>query len=289
MESHDRFISVRHAYKVLSDPNARLKYDQFRITACSAEALYGIRARLEVVETNVFHEIRVMFTYTGPGKSFTKPSFDRFFSKSKPFVSIRTVVIDGITIRETTFTYLIAPLEKGLLLIDPASVVILGERHFSSPMEISVNPSKCAFSRNNDDEGWPITCSLYLTLPPTKGRFPKGESKRMHTVLVPRGKGAYRFHLLGRLMKIVFTIWGAHWLTTSFQFPIVFGLLAGNLLGGLNVHLMYRMVRVLSRSQGVRAYAGVSDYLEVGYKLGSGSAWPIDRKGVLYRLVSLIT
>lgn len=289
VESHDQFISVRHAYKVLSDPDSRSKYDQFRSEVRLAGIHYGIQARLEVVETGIFHEIRVMFTFTGPGKSFTRPSFDRFFFNSKPFVSVRNLSVDGTSIRETTFVYLIAPLESGNLVIGPASVVISGEKYQSTPLELRVKPSTCAFSKEYDGDGLPLKCPLHLTLPPTQGRFPQGESKRMHTVLVPRSKVARQFHQLGRLMKIVFTLWGGYWMTTSFQLPVFFGLLVGNFLGGAHVHLMYRMVKIMSRRQGLQAYPGVSDYIDVGYKSGSGIAWPIDRKGVLDRLVSMVS
>lgn len=288
MESHDQFIRVRHAYKVLSDPIAREQYDRFRSRNKNAMPLPGIQAHLEVVETNVYQEIRVAFTYHGVGKSFSRPEFDGFHFNEKPFVSVRNVVVNGSSTRETTFTYLIAPLRKGTIFIGPASVFLSGEKYVTSPLMLKSYVTKCAFSDNLCDEAAHVVGAMHLTLPAILGRFSKGEGKRLHTVLIPRSKVAKRFHQLGGIMKIIFTLWGGVGAVFYAEIPLLIGLVVGNCFGGMNVQLMYVIAKVTPRSKGVRCYHGVSDYLDVGYVLGKGLAWPIDRRGYLERFASLV-
>lgn len=288
VESHDLFIRVRHAYKVLSDPFAREQYDRFRSRNISAMPQPGIQVHLEVIETNVYQEVRVSFTYHGVGKSFSRPEFDGFHFNEKPFVSVRNVVVNGSSTRETTFTYLIAPLRKGTMVIGAASVFLSGEKHVTSPLMLKAYVTKCAFSYNLCDEDAHVVSAMHLTLPAIPGRFSKGEGKRLHTVLIPRSKVAKRFHQLGRIMKIVFTLWGGFGVVFYAEIPLLIGLVIGNCLGGVNVQLMYGIAKVTSRGNGVRCYHGVSDYLGVGYVLGKGLAWPLDRRGYLERFASLL-
>lgn len=289
LESHDHFIVVRHAYKVLSDPSQRANYDRFRKELSQLQNIHGIQARLDTNETTIFNELRITFTYTGTGKAFSRPSFNHFHNNSRPFVTVRNISQGGSSYRETTFIYLIAPLKTGTLEIEPASVIINGLKYTTSPLEIKVYSAPCAFSTGNTADVAPVKCYLHLTLPPTKGQFPSGETKRVHTVLVPRSKVARRFHRLARSMKIVFTIWGGFWFFDPLGSSFLIGLVAGNLIGGLNVRMMYHLAKVMPRHSGVKNHPGVSDYLDVGYKLGKGTAWPLDRQGILDRLVSMVS
>lgn len=289
LESHDHFIAVRHAYKVLSDPSSRSAYDRFKTEDSSSRDDHGIQAHLDTNETPIFNELRIVFIYTGKGKSFSRPSFNHFFYNSKPFVSVRTIHTGGSNLRETTFTYLIAPMKTGILEIEPASVVIDGLKYTTPPLKIKVYSTTCAFSKDSPADSLPVKCSLHLHLQPSKGRFPTGETKRVHTVLVPRSKVARRFHRLARVMKVVFTFWGAFLFFDYLGSSFLPGMVVGNLLGGLNVYVMYRLAKVAPRRTGVKNHSGVSEYLDVGYKLGTGPAWPLDRAGILDRLVSMVS
>lgn len=287
--SNDLFISIREAYRVLSSPDLKASYDsalnshQFK---SNARPYFKVNCDRDSV--GVFSEIRLNYSYIGNGTLFRRPAFDGFRIATRPYVSHRMVSVDGSLVKETTLTFMIVPLKPGLIEIESASIMISGERLFSNKVHIAVVPVRCAFMKNAMAGDKPLEFDLYRTMPAKGGRFPIGESKANHLVLVPRSKVARIFHGLGISMKVIFSLWGGLIWTNYFTAPIILGAIIGNLVGGMNVYFMYYLAGVKSRYSGARKASLAMDYMERGFVEGRGFLWPIDKTGIIDRITKAL-
>lgn len=287
--SNDLFISIREAYRVLSSPDLRASYDNsLNADQIKSNARPYFKVKSDRESLGIFSEIRLDYSYIGNGTLFRRPAFDGFRIATRPYVSHRMVTVDGSVVKETTLTFIIVPLKPGLLQIDSASIMISGEVFLSDKVQIAAFPTRCAFMKNAMAEGKPLEFDLFRTIPAKGGRFPIGESKASHLVLVPRSKAARVFHGLGICMKVVFTLWGGIFGATYLSFPALLGATIGNLVGGINVHLMYYLAGVKSRGSGARQASLVLDYLEYGYAEGRGFLWPLDKTGIVDRVMKAL-
>lgn len=287
--SNDLFISIREAYRVLSSPDLRATYDSSLNSdqiKSNARPYFKVNSYRESVE--VYSEIRLNYSYIGNGTLFRRPAFDGFRIATRPYVSHRMVSLDGSLVKETTLTFVIIPLKPGLLQIDPASIMISGELFLSDKVQITAFPTRCAFMKNAMAEGKPLEFDLFRTIPAKGGRFPIGESKANHLVLIPRSKAARAFHGLGICMKVIFTIWGGMIWATYLSLPTLLGAIIGNLVGGINVRLMYYLAGVKSRGSVAKQAPLVLDYLEYGYSEGRGFLWPLNKTGIIDRAMKAL-
>lgn len=288
-ESNDLFISIREAYRVLSSPKLRTSYDKsLNSDQLRSNARPYFKVSNDRNSTGVFSEIRLDYSYIGNGTLFQRPAFDGFRMATRPYVSHRMLSIDGGLMKETTLTFVVVPLIPGVLKIEGASIILSGKRMFSDQVQIAAFPVQCAFLKNAMAGGKPLGFQLFRTIPAKGGRFPVGESKANHLVLVPRSIAARVFHELGISMKIIFTLWGCFLWANHMSSPIFFGAILGNLVGGINVRLMYYLAGVKSRCSGAKQTALVREYLEYGYGEGRGLLWPLDKTGVLDRIMKAI-
>jgi hypothetical protein len=288
-DAHELFISLRKAYEILSDTNSRREYDQKFTTSTHTNPYVPVfKIVVDQNPLRKYDELRVSFVYTGSATHFKRPSFKGFLLSSRPFVSHRMLMENGIPVKETTITFLVAPTKSGCLRIDSASMLINGCTMQTESLFVDVIETRCEFLKKQLSDGPPLMCSIHLVIPAKGGKFPVGESKRVHKVAIPRSRVAYRFHLLGRSMKIVFSLFGATWLPLSFGIPFPFGLIIGNLVGGLNVSILYSIAGVRSRSKGALQNPLLDSYIQSGYKRGSGDFWPMDSLGLLQRAGRMI-
>lgn len=287
--SNDLFISIREAYRVLSSPQLRASYDEKRYSGQYKSKIRPyFKASVDRNSIGVFGEIRLNYTYTGNGILFQRPALDGFRTAARPYVSHRMVSIKGVDVKETTLTFVMVPLIPGMLRIGPASIMISEERFFSDGIEIMAAPVRCAFLENAMAGGKPLDFELFRTMPAKVGRFPIGESKANHLVLIPRSKAARVFHAIGVSMKIIFTLWGGLLWSDYVSSPVLLGFMLGNLAGGANVRLMYYLAGVKSRYSGGRQHSLVMEYLENGYAEGRGILWPMDKTGIFDRIIKAI-
>jgi len=287
--SNDLFISIREAYKVLSNPELRVSYDERWSFGQNKSIIKPyLKVNVDRNSVGVFREIRLNYSYTGNGTLFQRPVFDGFRIAARPYVSHRVVSIEGTQVKETTLTFVLIPIIPGLRQIEPASILISGDRLFSDRVEILSVPVRCAFLKNAIAEDKPLKLDLFRTIPAKGGRFPIGECKANHLVLVPRSKVARVFHGLAMAMKIIFTLWGGLMWSNYASSPVLVGAVIGNLVGGANVRLMYYLAGVKSRYSGGRQFSLAKEYLEIGYIEGRGRFWPLDKTGLLDRIMKAL-
>lgn len=284
--SHDLFIAIKEAYSVLSDPESRRKYDlRQHAFGLLEKAQPYLKVYTESTRLGVFQEVRLHFTYLGNGTAFVKPSIPGFQLASKPYVAHNLVKSQSENLKETTLTYVLVPQRIGRLEISAASIMISGKRYTTSPISISVEPSMCFFSDRQVATSSAVKFEVFRILPAKQGRFPLGETKVNHMVWIPRGRTASLFHQLGTTLKWVCTLFIGFWLQSQFQIPFLIGSVLGNLIGGLNVRVMYHLVSVKPKWETCRKYARQQGYLGSGFQEGEGFLWPLVRSGLPSRIL----
>lgn len=287
--SHDLFIAIKEAYGVLSNPDLRRKYDLRRGTNNTLNSdLPYFKVSTDCLQVGVFQEVRIHFTYLGNGTAFLKPAMEDFQLASKPYVSHKMFERQGGYVKETTLTYVIVPQRTGELHVSTASIMISGKRYASSSLTFTVTPVRCAFTAQEMAGPAPVRFDMFRNLPAKQGRFPIGETKLNHRIWVPRGRTAFLFHGLGMTLKVVFTFFGGFWMLSQYNMPFVLGACIGNLAGGVNVRIMYRLAAVKPKWQGSRTYARSQEYLGFGFYEGEGFFWPLIRNGSVSRIIRML-
>lgn len=292
--SEELFKEAQEAYRILSDPFLRRRYDDSGFHgSVSGPPVYEapvnyFRASLAVASVLQFDEMEVEFRYTGRGRMFRRPAFKGFFITGPPYISHRLVIADGHQVRETTFRYVVCPVEPGILTVGRAGITIGSQSLFTEPMTVEVQPALCHFMKDARADGKPLKVTLHHDFEGQESKAPLSENKKNHTVLVPRSRTAYIFHSIGMAMKIVFMIWGAIMLKSYFGVPMFFGAMAGALLGGMNVMILYAIAGVRSKCRHARRYAVVQRYLDRGYKLGESTGFPLVKSSGFYELQKLV-
>jgi hypothetical protein len=281
LNAEERFKEAQEAYYVLSDENKKAVYDltggisyQTGFTRPPVIRHYfyvmcdSLRAKLN-------EEIEVTFTYSGEGRVFRRPSFKGFHITGPPFVSTRFVMHEEQRVRETSLTYLVCPLQKGMLFIETATIRINNIQHQTNGFSIEVSDNECYFLEGEIADGKPYKCPLYYENTDIRRPFSVSGRKNDHVLLIPRSKTAFIFHTIGASIKFVSMIWGAVMLQHFFDINMLLGALAGSAFGGLNCQVMYRLMHMKSKFQYTLKYPLVQEYVERGYRLGEHSGIPL--------------
>ncbi len=292
--SEELFKEVQEAYRILSDPFLKTRYDSgifvnlSSSVSESSEAHHYFYVRILENEVRQFDEMAVIFTYTGRGRVFRKPSFSNFFLTGPPYVSHRMVLHEGYQLKETTFTYMVCPLVTGNLTISRAFIRIADKEFNSEPVHVQVKRNKCHFTMNSPADGRPVKLTLHYTFPGIETPFRISEQMKNHTLLIPRSRTAFYFHGIGKTMKVVFMLWGAIMLPFYFQLPVLVGGALGLLTGGLNCMIMYKLAGVRSVYKFAPRYPIANEYLDKGYNLGESLGIPLIKGNFFYDLGRLL-
>lgn len=292
--SEELFREALEAWRVLSDPFLRSRYDE---GGGDAELPGGVMdekihhlffAGINTTTIRQYDEMDLSFIYTGPGRRFRLPSLDAFFRTGAPYLRGRMVWHQGIQIRETTFRYVLCPMVTGEQTIGKAEITIEGVHYFTSPLTLLVVPNRCFFTRNEPADGKPLKVALHYAFEGEKEKAPLSERKKNHHTLVPRSRTAFLFHTVAVVMKIVFMIWGGIMLRIYFNIPLAAGAVAGACLGGMNVWMMYRLAGVKSKYSKAHQYPTIANYLDTGYRAGESTGLPLIRGNPFHQLGRLL-
>jgi hypothetical protein len=231
--AEEQFIELQEAYRVLSDPFLRNRYDLGLLNATGQQMARQASWRHYFYSHSAFktiklyEELHVTFTYSGQGRVFKKPLFTDFFVTGSPYVSHRMVIQEGVEMKETTFTYVLCPLKTGKIEIEAATIRINNVEFRAEPLPVQVALNKCHFTENEPADGKPLKFPLHFA----QRMEHTSEKKKNHTLLIPRSKTARTFHQIGSTMKLVFLIWGGVVFPLYFNMPFLVGCLAGSFLG----------------------------------------------------------
>ncbi len=288
--AEEQFKEAQEAYRILSDYSLRAQFDSGIFNwsahepATSSEVNHYFYVLSDSKNVMLFEELSITFVYSGEGRVFRRPSFNGFHITGSPFVDSRMVFHEGHRLKETSLTYILCPLKEGTLIIDPASIRIQGRILYTEPVKIKTTQSKCYFLQNEIADGKPLKYTMHYEFKKGEAPLRISENKKNHIILIPRSRSAYIFHSIGSAMKGIFTIWGAVMLHYYFDLNIFLGALAGSLLGGINVHLMYKLVNMKSKYQFAPQYPLVVEYGERGYYYGESAGIPLLKVNVIYQL-----
>lgn len=102
-----------------------------------------------VTEGDMFN---VTFVLKADGLKFTPPTFKNFTLVSGPSTSSEFSFINGQTSRQMKYTYTLRADKKGDFTIDPATVIVNGEKLNSNPIKVSVlEPSQAVKEQRNQE------------------------------------------------------------------------------------------------------------------------------------------
>lgn len=286
----EHFKEAREAYRVLSDKTLRLQYDAGWLLRPQGEAEvprnvnHYFHVVTDTVQLQCFDELSVIFTYSGEGRIFRRPAFDGFHITGSPFVNTRMVVHEGHRLKETSLTYIVCPLAEGQLTIGSASIRIQHITFQTSPLHITVTPNRCFFIKNQNADGKPLKLAMHYEF--NKGEEPWriSENKKNHILLIPRSRTAYIFHTIATTLKVVATLWGTIMFNYYFDWGLLYGALAGNILGGINVWMMYLLVNVKPKFRYAPQYPLVQEYIDRGYYFGESAGIPLIKGNFFYFL-----
>lgn len=293
--AEEHFKLVAEAYEVLHDEGRRAIYDLTGGTVFytniieKPESRDYFYARIDKHDVCVNDEVAVTFTYSGKGRIFRKPSFEEFFITGPPYVSFRKLIHEDHPVRETSLTYIIAPVKAGDYKIGPASIRIGGKEYRSEPISLHVEPNECYFFPGHDANGPPLRFPMNFEYngPESKRRL-RGHNPG-HMIFIPRSRQAHFFHMIGTAMKITFTLAGAVYLPQLADVNIFIGAAAGSLIGGINCQLMYQMLGMKSKFRYADKFPLVQEYAERGYQLGNSTGTPLLGSTIIYKFSRLLT
>jgi hypothetical protein len=293
--AEEHFKLVAEAYEVLNDEGRRAVYDLTGGTVfyTSIVEKQGARdyfyARLDKTHVKVNDEVALTFTYSGKGRVFRKPSLDQYFITGPPYVSFRKLIHEDRPVRETSLTYIIAPVKAGDHVVGPASIRIGDKEYKSEPLSLKVEPNECYFFPGHDANGPPLKF-------PMNFEYNSRESKKRlrghnpgHMIYIPRSKQAYFFHMIGSAMKVTFTLAGVIYLPQFTEMNFLFSAAAGSLIGGINCHVMYKMLGMRSKFRYADKFQLVQEYSDRGFQMGNSTGTPLFGSTIIYKFSRLIT
>ena len=267
----ERFKEIAEAYSILSDEGKRAAYDLrtrtgFHTYHQEIEAEYlHVETDLQRVKLN--EEVELMFSYPGEGRSFRKPHLHGWIITAGPTVAYRFSEFNGHPVRETVLHYTICPLLKGTLIIPPASISFHRQPVKSEGMYVQVESNRCYFDPRQEAGTNPCLITMHRTQVSSTSAYRK-TIIHQRLVVIPRSDLAAWYHKVGKIMKLMFLVFGMSWALLNDQSFIV-GVFGGSLLGGINVHIMYRLMGIKSVFYYAQHHPLVQEYEQCGYQLGS--------------------
>lgn len=268
--SSDRFKLILEAYQVLADPGKRHAYDMraqgYSFSASVSNYEY-LKAETDVSKIKLNEEVELTFSFPGEGRFFRKPVLQGWEITAGPTVAHRFVFIDGNSVKETVLHYTVCPLSPGLLTIPPASIHFYHHPVRSDTLQIEVEANQCFFKTKEEAGSKPCHVLMHRTQVTSTTVYRK-TLIHQRNVLLPRSELAAWYHRVGRIMKVSFAILGAGW-AMVYDYSFFTGILAGSLLAGINVHLMYSIMGIKSVFYYAHHHPVVLEYEKLGYKLGA--------------------
>ena len=288
--AQELFLQVQAAYEILSDTNKRYAYDKqlsgdyFHTSSPAFDHYFVVSASKTHVKLN--DEVFITFTYSGEGRIFRQPDFRGFHVIGKPFIHHGTSVRNGMTMKETSLTFTLAPIQKGLLQIKPAAIKIFNKQFSTSPIGLFIDDNVCHFSSNKKADGTPLIVPLIFE-ENAQGHLFTNAVYHRHDVLIPRSKSATHFHWLGKLVKIITAAWIVM-LGLKYGYNFWPSLLVGLCMGGVNTQLMYKLAGIKSQFRQVRKFPLLQYYFSKGYYPRTILFAERDYNHVIYFVTSLI-
>ncbi len=267
----EKFKEISEAYSVLSDEGKRAGYDLRTLTGyqtyhqeIQAEYLH-VETDLQQVKLN--EEVELMFSYPGEGRSFRKPQLHGWIITAGPTVEYRFTEHAGVPLRETVLHYTICPLKTGTLTIPPASISFHRQPVKSDAMFVQVENNRCFFDPRQEAGNSPCLVTMHRSQVTSTSAYRK-TIIHQRLVVIPRSNLAAWYHKVGRTMKIMFLVFGMAWALLN-DYNFFTGLFAGSLIGGINVHIMYRLMGIKSVFYYAHHHPIVTEYEACGYELGA--------------------
>ena len=94
--------------------------------------------KLSKEKLGINERLRVEFTMNEDGDNFTPPDFEGFRVLMGPFQTIGSSWVNGVRSYSKTYSYTLAPTERGIFTIKQASIVINGKTYKTTPKKVEV-------------------------------------------------------------------------------------------------------------------------------------------------------
>jgi hypothetical protein len=267
----EKFKEIAEAYSILSDPGKRATYDlrvQSGFHAFHQEVLAEyLHAETDLQRVKMNEEVELMFSFPAEGRSFRKPSLHGWIITAGPTVEHRFTEHMGQHLRETVLHYTVCPLQKGTLTIPPASISFHRHPVTSDALFIQVDSNLCYFDPRQEAGGSPCLVTMHRTQVTSTTAYRK-TIIHQRKVVIPRSDLAAWYHRTGKIMKVMFTIFGMAWALLN-DHSVFTGFLGGSLVGGINVHIMYRLMGIKPVFYYAHHHPIVTEYEACGYQLGA--------------------
>ncbi|HKR06307.1 MAG TPA: DnaJ domain-containing protein [Bacteroidia bacterium] len=294
-KAEELFKEIQEAHTVLSDGEKRKLYD-LRLINHPLSGFYEkskkniqhyFYATPEQNAVKLNEELKISFVYSGEGRVFKKPAFKNFFVTGAPYVSFRQVVVSGAEVKETSLTYVIVPMEEGILKIEEAFIKIDNKPFSTEVLKITVTENTCYFAKNKKADGSPF--KFILNHESTGGTDQHRTFRNTnHTVLIPRSHYAHVYHRIGSGMKLGFFLWGFI-LGWKIEFMPLVPAFGGLIFGGIFCNILYLIAGVKPKFYFAKKYPVVRDYLDKGYRSGTESGSSVVNSEVVYFITSLLS
>jgi len=266
LNAAEHFKRINEAYQILSDPDKRFVYDQqFLGREFVQQAAYLIMES-DKSECAVNDAITLSYSFPSDGRFFKKPILRGFRITAGPFVDHRTSFRQGMNVKETVLTYKLCPMVKGELTVQSASINFNHKPFYGNAIQFKVTSNQCFYKPTEMAGINPVEVVVFKekVIETTRYRKTITQTER---VLIPRSELAAWYHKVGKIIKITCLLCGSYFGFAS-SFGFISGAVVGSLVGGLNCHLMYRMMGIKSLFYYTEKSPKIKSYLEQGYSLG---------------------